>query len=528
MHNKEEIEALKAYLRALPQLSRGDRGKRVERARKSFDYFIKTYFPHHAEGDGEEQSRFRRYIRTRFETLKSRHKKIEIFAYRGAAKSTLLSRLYVLYALAKEETRFTVLISDTIDVAKGNLEFIKAEIEANKNFAFDFDIAPSETWSEEQITLKVGKRLCKVKAYGSGKRIRGANFLGHRPDLIILDDIENDENVQSKTQRDKLYEWFKKAILKLPDRKRPYTLIVIGTVLHHDSVLSRIAKRKDFIHKHFPLVLAFPTHMEAWEKLAAMPMSQARARYEAKRTYYDKGAELDDEGLDLFEVMMEYFEDIDSFMSELQNTPITKEKLIFSHYRTYEGKMPPCDAYYIGVDPSLGKSKKSDYFGLGYLGYNATHKTFYTAIKGYKIPAIEMVGRIIDLYIRLAQSKKPVIVAIETVAFQEFYKDTLIREAKARGLHIPVKTYRNTSPKQLRIEAMAPLVKEGTILVSKEDYLLIEELETYPKAPHDDLLDAMEMAYRAYSGIAIADLLAMRRAVENSRYKFTKARSRYV
>ena len=55
-------------------------------------------------------------------------------------------------------------------------------------------------------------QLCKIKSFGAGKKIRGTNFLSIRPDLIICDDIENDENIESKTQRDELYKWFNKAL----------------------------------------------------------------------------------------------------------------------------------------------------------------------------------------------------------------------------------------------------------------------------------------------------------------------------
>jgi len=258
--------------------------------------------------------------------------------------------------------------------------------------------------------------ICFVMGKGRGK-----NFLSHRPDLIICDDIENDENVESKTQRDKNYNWFKKTVLKMPDRKKPYIIIVVGTILHHDSVLARIGKRKDFYSKNFPLVLSFPRNIDAWENLYNdYSLEDARKQYSRRKEFYDYGAKLDDSKIELFDVMMEYFEDVDSFMSELQNTPISGSKIIHSGYRTYreQGKV---DAYYMAVDPSLGKNKKSDLFGLGYLGYSNKERVFYSRIKGYKIPAIDMIPKIIDLYVELKKSGKPVTLVIETVAFQDFY-----------------------------------------------------------------------------------------------------------
>ena len=44
----------------------------------------------------------------------------------------------------------------------------------------------------------------KVEGIGSGKKIRGRRHRNWRPDLITLDDVENDENVNTPEQRRKL------------------------------------------------------------------------------------------------------------------------------------------------------------------------------------------------------------------------------------------------------------------------------------------------------------------------------------
>ena len=52
----------------------------------------------------------------------------------------------------------------------------------------------------------------KVEAFGSSKKIRGRRHGAHRPDLAICDDIENDENVNTPAQRDKLQAFVTKKI----------------------------------------------------------------------------------------------------------------------------------------------------------------------------------------------------------------------------------------------------------------------------------------------------------------------------
>lgn len=69
-----------------------------------------------------------------------------------------------------------------------------------------------------------------------------------RPDLIIMDDIENDEDVRSFEQRRKLSSWFFSAVSKAGDF---YTDIVfIGTVLHKDSLLANLLKIPAYMSEH--------------------------------------------------------------------------------------------------------------------------------------------------------------------------------------------------------------------------------------------------------------------------------------
>lgn len=473
--NKQEIETLSSYLKSLPRLADKNRGERVQRALADdgFWYFIQTYFPHHIEQAEVETSIFRQFVHKELYPLTQDYKKLLFTAYRGGAKTTTITQLFTLWELARQHIRFGVIISATSTLTGGIFDVFKTEIEDNQNFRLDFNITCPGTWRERELELKVGDHHCKLMGYGAGDKIRGTKFLSWRPDYIVLDDIENDENVESKAQRDKLERWFKKAILKLPSRKQFYRMIVVGTILHMDSLLKRLEQRSDFMCFNFPLVRQFPDEPDNPDNL--------------------EGLILDDPEIDGVEVMQDYREDKDSFMSEYQNEPITKEGLTFEGYELVD-KMPKCEAYAIGIDPSMGK-KKGDYFGISVLG--KLGDKYYASVKGYRVSPVKLIPRIIALYVRYNKIA-PTTLAVETVQFQEFFKDVLKKEAKAVGVTLAIKELRNTAPKPLRIDSIAPLVNDGTILINSADHLLIEELDTYPNAAHDDLLDALEMAYRIF------------------------------
>ena len=80
----------------------------------------------------------------------------------------------------------------------------------------------------------------------------------------MLDDVENDENVNTTEQRRKLESWFKKAVSKAGDT---YTdIMYIGTVLHYDSLHSNVLKNPEYESKTYKAVISFAERDDLWDK----------------------------------------------------------------------------------------------------------------------------------------------------------------------------------------------------------------------------------------------------------------------
>lgn len=314
--------------------------------------------------------------------------------------------------LFQAKKRNAVIVSATINLSKKTLEFIKTELEENTKFIEDFNIDKGSKWTEDEIVFYADKKAFKISVYGSGTKIRGENWRGFRPDLIICDDLENDENVKTKSQRDKLYDWFEKAIMKLPARDdERYNIVVIGTTLHYDCLLNRLEKRVDFKCFTFPLVLRFPPDLEEFNLDEFI---------------------LDDIKLNKNKYVLEYRASKGAFLSEYQQIPLSEDELSFSSYQTFD-EMPLCEAYYIGIDPSLGKSK-GDYFSVCILGF--FNGKFYAKVKMKKLKPELMAERIISEAAAILRLNRPLKIAIETVAFQEFFKDYIEKRASELGIYL--------------------------------------------------------------------------------------------
>lgn len=467
----DELSALRSKLISLEKLPNYERDERIKKAKNSFEFFVKTYFKSHLKLP--DRSKFRNdfyKIAPKF----YKDARFSLFtAYRGAAKTTLVVRFYTIWRMCALGTaKNAVLIGATLGLAKKTLDFIKDELSTNELLKSDFEICEGEKWREDEIIFYAKNRALKITAYGAGTKIRGENWRGFRPDLIICDDIENDENVKTKALRDKLQEWFYKAIAKLPARTdNAYNIIVIGTMLHYDCLLARLKKDDAFKIFDYPLVLKFPSS-------------------DKPKNLND--FILDDENLDKKEYFAQYLRDKDSFMSEYQNLPLCREGALFSDYETCEFPSN-CEAYFIGIDPALGKAK-GDYFAVAILGFLGAK--FYAKVELKKIKPARMIDYILSLYLSLLSKNAPIKIAIETVQFQEFFKDELEKKAKEKGIFLPLIPLKNSVPKELRIDALSVPINKNDILIDKSGLIFIEELDTYPKSAHDDGLDALEMAWR--------------------------------
>lgn len=545
-----ELKELKAYLKSLPSIIDDQGENRRKKSQSDFKFFVLTYFPHQIGledgGKFNDKSKFRSFAYKDLENTCIKHRHILIEAYRGGAKTTLITRLYNLWLLLTDKKSYGIVVSSTIDIAVESSDTLRVELEENARLINDFKIEIAGKWKSDEFIFSVDKKPKKLKFFGAGKKIRGTNFLGKRPDIIIADDIENDENVESLAQREKLYKWFRKAVLKLPSRyDSSFNIIVVGTRLHHDGLLARIKKLSAFSSFNFPLVVKFPDNIDELNK---DNVSKAKI----------SNMILDDENMDKRGVLAEFFDDKESFYSEYQNEPLSRDGAIFSEYKTYE-QMPVCDAYYIGLDPAMGKAR-GDYFAIALLGVvrggsssadygsressqslargeadGASRKSglrspakYYLDTKGYKLKPDVMIEKFMQLYLRLLLYGKPIKIAIETVAFQEFFKDKLKDEFAAKGISLSVCELKNSVAKELRLDALAPYVTDGTILINVDNTLLIEELDTYPKAPHDDLLDASEMAFRIASSVAVADYRALNRIVKRNQKLIKSLKERYT
>lgn len=422
-------------------------------------------------------------------------------APRGNAKSTIVSFACAIWSAVYAKKHYIIIVSDTADQANDFLSNIRTEFEDNDLLIDDFGELTGLVWTNSDIILK-GEAV-RIQALGAGKKVRGRRYKQWRPDLIICDDLENDENIQSPDQRKKMESWHSKALSKAGDERTDK--IVIGTIMHYDSLLAKLLKNPIYLTRKYQAILKWSASAKWKEWEAIVTDLQNPLRLEQARAFYDVSEAEMLEGTQVlwpqkepyYSLMLQLIADGPAaFSSEKQNEPLSDDERRFhpewiQYYEPEE--LVNVDLYVVGFcDPSMGKAG-GDFSAIITLASDYNYQIYVLdadiAKRHPDVIALDVIAKH-----RLYHYKD---FGVESVQFQEYFKDTLKKKAEEEGVDIPIKGIKQHSDKILRIQSLQPDIKNGRVKFKRDQQKLIEQLVNFPSADHDDGPDALQ------GGIAI-------------------------
>jgi len=491
---------------------------RRERAANDYEFFCKTYFPHYVPTP--HFSLFQKFIFKRMpEIIDGAADGREVHeAPRGEAKSTYETQLGSLWCIcravlidamlikglpAKSRKHMIGIIMNTEEQAAEMLESIKAELDTNPRLAMDFPEAcgRGRVW---QATTAITANNIKLRIGGTGKKIRGMKHGPHRPDLIFLDDLENDENVKDKKQRDKVEKYVLSAVLGLAGPGGGMDVFWVGTSLHYDAAINRVARAPGWRRRVFKSIMQWPDNMALWEKWEAIytrsgdddekaaAEAEALAFYQANKAAMEAGAVVSwPEVRPLYRLMCMRAVNHVAFNQEQQNEAGNDEDAPFKSLQFWVNHLSDW-VYFGSCDPSLGKKGtiRGDPSAILVGGLNRRTMVLDVVEADIcrRVPDL-IITRLIDFqeeYTCLAW-------AIETVQFQYFMYTQLIKLAAERGIAFPGLPVDPDNDKDLRIISLQPNIANGQIRIHRNQSVLKDQLLFYPEADHDDGPDALEM-----------------------------------
>lgn len=468
------VHLLKQYQNRLEQInastdvdldeSISQKKARIKRLLGDYRAFTKYYFPHYCKAEAADF-----HIRLAERLSRDRTAFLVRKWARSLAKSTNSAIMIPIWLMLRKELKFMVLASNTQDSAIGLLSDLQAELEANNRLIHDFGTFQNlGSWELGDFTTR---QKVRFKAIGRRQSPRGLRNRQHRPDFILLDDIDDDQLVRNPKLVKESIEWVKSALYGAFSAKGG-RFVAVGNLISKTSIMNDLSQMS--IADIETVNLLDENGEPTWDY------------------YSKKECERMIETMGYIASQREYF-----------NNPITEGTVYKEEYFQYKRRLPfkDYDSIVCYTDPSFTGHKKSDFKATVLVG-KWRHE--YHLLKCF----VEQtsVQQMVDWHYQIMDfvaGEGNIFYYMEANFTQFQILDKFEEEAQKRRLAIPIQPDTRKKPNKVgRIEAMSPYFEKGHFFVSIKEKdsphlaRLIGQFTSFEKGSRapDDAPDAVEGA----------------------------------
>ena len=350
----------------------------------------------------------------------------------------------VLFLVLTGRKRNIILSSNSKENAIRLLAPYRAMLEANgRIIAYYGKQVTLGTWTESEFITKGGVAF---RALGAGQSPRGSRNEAIRPDMLLVDDFDTDEDCKNPDTIQKRWEWWENALYPTRSISEPTVVIFCGNIIAKDCCVVRAGEMAD----HWDIVnIRDKNGLSTWpEKNSEEDIDRVLSKISRKAA------------------QGEYF-----------NNPISEGEVFES---ISYGKIPPLKKFRFLViygDPAPGESKgkKGKSFKtvslLGKLeGRLYVIKTFLAQALnadfiGWYASLLEYVGGKSTVYCYMENNK------LQDPFFQQVFRPLVAKVRKERGISLFIRPdEEKKTDKATRIEAnLEPLNREGNMILNEAE-----------------------------------------------------------
>ena len=401
--------------------------------------------------------------------------RLSLAAPRSFAKTTVVDVIYPIYlGVLRTDFRDSIAIfSASQSLSVEQLKKIKHEFETNEALIQLYvqiwgELPKSSTWREDEILLSNGVRM---QACGAGGQTRGK-----RPNVIICDDLETTEGVRSPDRRKQLDEWFRKDILGMLEPTGQ--LIIIGTILHYDSLLKNLIDESS----------KWGWETRLWQAYNDGIQKEGHELWVDKWTHKDLQLKKAEQGSAFF-------------ASEYMNDPVSDETAVFKkdNVRPYKD-LPDKYSMVMVFDPAYSDDEKADFKVCSLIAVDPKNNRYLHKYIRTHAEEKDYLNESINLFLQF----KTFITQVGIPGGREvdFFKK-VIEFASSRGIALPYKEIKNVHSqgtvsvrnKKDRITmALQGLFQQGKYYIREGLDEVVDELLHHPHGKRDDIIDTMAAA----------------------------------
>ena len=443
-----------------------DQAMRVAVTRESHAWFLAVYFHDHLfyeTGDFQKEI----IALTEDDSIPL----LVIAAFRGSAKSTICTTSYPIWAiLGRQEKKFVAILSQSQEKAQNHLGIIKHHLENNELLIRDLGPFREERNQFGVHALELPKFGAKIATGSLEQSIRGIRYREHRPDVLVIDDIEQMEAMRKLENRDKVFRYLTHDVIPAGGKNK--RVIIVGNKLHDDSPIMRLKYKIE--NGIVPGVYREYAAVDANGNIAWPGKYPTRADLEKEK------------GLDEAAYEREFM-----LRSVPDGGTVVKREHLHFYGRMPDFSSPDYVRTYLSIDPAVSESQSADYTAmvmLSQFGHGEDMRIYvHKDPVNERLPFHKICERALLITRSLGGGVVPRII-VEDVGAQTY----IVEELKRAGAS--VEPFRVFGDKRSRLNAVVGhMAAKRIFFPEKGAEILIDQLLNFPGVSHDDLVDAYSM-----------------------------------
>lgn len=411
-----------------------------------------------------------------------RYNAFEVF--RDGAKTSLL-RVFTSQRVAYGLSRTIMYVSSSQTHSAFSLRWLRRQVTYNTRWAQLFGLRKGEKWTDEILEIYHGveETPITVLAMGITGQIRGFNLDDYRPDLIIADDIQTDENVATQEQRTKLESTFHGALVNslAPATDQPGAKIVLlNTPREKGDLIEKCMEDPKWTSKRYGIF--DENGRSRWEARWPTELMKAEKTNETKMGRYS------------------------IWMREKECKIVQAEHKTFDTANLRYWDVLPENMIIVGaIDPASSDSKDADDNVVGCIGFHGAdvYLLEYSAEKG------EMPDKTVAHFFEQTVRWRPSKWSVESISFQRVLAWYIEGEMTKRRMFLPINRVQDRRRKNDRIiQALAGLLAFGRLYIKPGMEKFIAQLDDFNPLTDknkDDILDMVAMGITGENPYMLVD-----------------------
>lgn len=176
--------------------------------------------------------------------IMSNNRWYEVRAWSRELAKSARSMMEIVKLALTRKIRNVLLISNSAENAGRMLLPFMANLEENQRIIQDYGIQKKPgSWETGEFTCQCG---CSFRAIGAGQSPRGTRNKNFRPDFILIDDIDTDEECRNPDRIKAKWKWLEEALIPTMSVSGNYRILFNGNIIAADCCITRaIAKAEE-------------------------------------------------------------------------------------------------------------------------------------------------------------------------------------------------------------------------------------------------------------------------------------------